>query len=141
PSWLYEVDHGATTIWESWDTISPDGVIRPMSFNHYAPGSVDDWLYRRVAGIRSSSPGYRTAVISPDFEIGVDHLKAHVGTSYGRLAVEWTRAGDAASVVVDVPFGVVATLATAAGSVPLKEGRSAHEVALGPGPAVAASSD
>ena len=90
--------------------ISPDGVIRPMSFNHYAPGSVDDWLYRRVAGIRSTSPGYRTAVIEPDFEIGVDHVAAHVGTPYGRLAVEWTRTGDAASVVVDVPFGVEATL-------------------------------
>ena len=113
PSWLYEVDHGATTIWEAWDAISPDGEIRPMSFNHYAPGSVDDWLYRRVAGIRSTSPGYRTAVIEPDFEIGVDHVAAHVGTPYGRLAVEWTRTGDAASVVVDVPYGVAARLVTA----------------------------
>ena len=86
PSWLYEVDNGATTFWETWDAISPDGVIRPMSFNHYAPGSVDDWLYRRVAGIRSTSPGYRTAVIEPDFEIGVDHVAAHVGTPYGELA-------------------------------------------------------
>lgn len=59
PSWLYEVDRGATTFWETWDAISPDGEIRPMSLNHYAPGSVDDWLYRRVAGIRSTSPGYR----------------------------------------------------------------------------------
>ena len=83
PSWLYEVDHGATTIWEAWDAISPDGEIRPMSFNHYAPGSVDDWLYRRVAGIRSTSPGYRTAVIEPDFDDGVDHVAAHVGTPYG----------------------------------------------------------
>ena len=74
PSWLYEVDHGATTFWETWDAISPDGEIRPMSFNHYAPGSVDDWLYRRVAGIRSTSPGYRTAVIEPDFDTGVDHV-------------------------------------------------------------------
>ena len=64
PSWLYEVDRGATTIWEAWDAIAPDGEIRPMSFNHYAPGSVDDWLYRRVAGIRPTSPGYRTAVIA-----------------------------------------------------------------------------
>ena len=47
----------------------------PMSFNHYAPGSVDDWLYRRVAGIRSTSPGYRTAVIEPDFDAGVDHVR------------------------------------------------------------------
>jgi alpha-L-rhamnosidase len=133
PSWLYEVDNGATTFWETWDAISPDGAIRPMSFNHYAPGSVDDWLYRRGAGIRSTSPGYRTAVIEPDFDIGVDHVAAHVGTPYGRLAVEWTRAGDAASVVVDVPFGVAARLVTGDGSVALPPGRTTHEVALDSG--------
>lgn len=126
PSWLYEVDNGATTFWEAWDAISPDGVIRPMSFNHYAPGSVDDWLYRRVAGIRSTSPGYRTAVIEPDFEIGVDRVAAHVGTPYGRLGVEWTRTGDAASVVVDVPFGVSATLVAGGRTFALPPGRSTH---------------
>lgn len=124
PSWLYEVDNGATTFWEMWDAISPDGAIRPMSFNHYAPGSVDDWLFRRVAGIRSTSPGYRTAVIEPDFEIGVDRVAAHVGTPYGRLAVEWTRTGDAASIVVDVPFGVDATLVRAGERIALPPGRS-----------------
>ena len=130
PSWLYEVDNGATTFWETWDAISPDGAIRPMSFNHYAPGSVDDWLYRRVAGIRSTSPGYRTAVIEPDFEIGIEHVAAHVGTPYGELAVEWTRTGDAASVVVDVPFGVSARLVMPAGGVALAAGRSEHSVVL-----------
>jgi len=138
PSWLYEVDRGATTIWESWDAISPDGTIRPMSFNHYAPGSVDDWLYRRVAGIRSTSPGYRTAVIEPDFDAGLARVRAHVGTPYGRLAVEWERAGDAASVTVDVPFGVAARLVaprtSAIGSgdpgVELGPGRSTHVLDL-----------
>ncbi len=131
PSWLYQVDHGATTIWEAWDAIAPDGQIRPMSFNHYAPGSVDDWLYRRVAGIRSTSPGYRTVVIEPDFAIGVDHVAAHVRTPYGRLAVDWTRAGDAASVMIEVPHGVAAELVWPGGSVPLPAGRSTHELTLG----------
>jgi alpha-L-rhamnosidase len=135
PSWLYEVDNGATTIWEAWDAISPAGEIRPMSFNHYAPGSVDDWLYRRVAGIRSTSPGYRTAVIEPDFEIGVDHVAAHVGTPYGRLGVEWTRVGNAASVAVDVPYGVFVELVWPGGSVALTPGRSTHQVALAANPA------
>ena len=130
PSWLYEVDHGATTIWEAWDAISPDGEIRPMSLNHYAPGSVDDWLYRRVAGIRSTSPGYRTAVIEPDFDAGVDHVRAHVGTPYGALGVEWTRAGDAASVTVEVPFGIEVTLVTADGRVSLSPGTSSHTARL-----------
>jgi alpha-L-rhamnosidase len=128
PSWLYEVDHGATTIWETWDAISPDGEIRPMSFNHYAPGSVDDWLYRRVAGIRPTAPGYRTATIEPDFEAGVDSVRAHVGTPYGRLAVEWTTTADAASITVDVPHGVAATLVTHAGRVALDAGASTHVI-------------
>ncbi|HYJ49875.1 MAG TPA: family 78 glycoside hydrolase catalytic domain [Microbacterium sp.] len=133
PSWLYEVDHGATTIWESWDAISPDGEIRPMSFNHYAPGSVDDWLYRRVAGIRATSPGFRTAVIEPDFDAGLDSARAHVGTPYGRLGVEWTRTGDAASATVEVPFGVAVTLLTPAMSAALEPGRSTHAVDLSAG--------
>jgi alpha-L-rhamnosidase len=102
-----------------------------MSFNHYAPGSVDDWLYRRVAGIRSTAPGYRTVVIEPDFAIGVDHVAAHLGTPQGRLGVEWTRAGDAASVVVELPYGVTAEFVWPGGSVALPPGRSAHEVELG----------
>ena len=130
PSWLYEVDHGATTIWETWDAIAPDGTIRPMSLNHYAPGSVDDWLYRRVAGIRSTSAGYRTAVIEPDFDIGIDHIAAHVGTPHGRLAVEWERVGDAASVTVTVPFGVTATLRVGDRVVALDPGVSTHTLAV-----------
>ncbi|MFK4805773.1 family 78 glycoside hydrolase catalytic domain [Microbacterium sp. ZW CA_36] len=151
PSWLYEVDRGATTIWEAWDAISPDGEIRPMSFNHYAPGSVDDWLYRRVVGIRSTSPGYRTAVVEPDFDAGVDAVRAHVGTPFGRLGAEWTRTAGAAgaaggaagaasggivvtvtvTVTVDVPFGVAAHLVVGGHIVALESGRSTHVIGLG----------
>ncbi|MDT0181641.1 family 78 glycoside hydrolase catalytic domain [Microbacterium sp. ARD31] len=127
PSWLYEVDRGATTFWETWDAIAPDGSIRPMSMNHYAPGSVDDWLYRRVAGIRPTSPGYRTAVIEPDVDIGVGRVSAHVTTPYGRLAVTWSRAGDAISLEVEVPHGVTAELRLGGDTVPLPAGTSVHE--------------
>ncbi|WP_417512317.1 family 78 glycoside hydrolase catalytic domain [Microbacterium sp.] len=127
PSWLYEVDHDATTIWESWDAIAPDGTIRPMSFNHYAPGSVDDWLYRRVAGIRSTSPGYRSATLAPDFDSGVDSARAQVGTPFGPLRVEWTKSVDAASVTADVPYGIDAVLRGPTGdTIPLLPGRSTH---------------
>ncbi|GAA5086587.1 glycoside hydrolase family 78 protein [Microbacterium yannicii] len=130
PSWLYEVDRGATTIWEAWDAISPDGEIRPMSFNHYAPGSVDDWLYRRVAGIRSTSPGYRTAVIEPDFDAGVDEARAHVGTPFGRFAVEWTRTDEVATVTAEVPYGMTAHLRAGGVDVALEPGRSTHAIRL-----------
>lgn len=59
PSWLYAVKMGATTIWERWDGILPDGSLHEPSmnsFNHYSYGSVGDWLYRVVAGIRETSP-------------------------------------------------------------------------------------
>lgn len=132
PSWLYEVDHGATTIWEAWDAISPDGEIRPMSLNHYSPGSVDDWLYRRVAGLRPASPGYRSAVIEPDFESGVTSVSAQVGTPSGVLGVQWQRAGDDVSVTVDVPFGVEATLRVGGDEVALTAGRSTHRLQVQP---------
>ncbi len=78
PSWLYQVDQGATTVWERWDAILPDGSIHPgtmtalegedagqephmLSFNHYAYGAVIDWVYRTVAGLAPTleAPGYR----------------------------------------------------------------------------------
>lgn len=95
-----------------------------------SPGTVDDWLYRRVAGIRSTTPGFRTAVIEPDFGAGVDHVKAHVGTPYGELVAEWRVAGATASLTVTVPFGVDATLVAAGSTVALAPGRSTHAIDL-----------
>jgi alpha-L-rhamnosidase len=127
PSWLYEVDHGATTIWESWDAVAPGGAVREVSLNHYAFGCVDDWLYRRVAGIRPTSPGYATATVEPDFAIGVDEVEAHVGTPYGRLAVAWRRNGDAFDLRVTVPYGVNVILSTSEGEVSLAAGENVSE--------------
>ena len=61
PSWLYPVTMGATTVWERWDSMLPDGSINPgemTSFNHYALGAVADWIHRTVAGIAPLEPGY-----------------------------------------------------------------------------------
>ncbi len=68
PSWLYSVTMGATTVWERWDSMLPDGSINPgqmTSFNHYALGAVADWMHRRVAGLAAGDPGYRTIVVRP----------------------------------------------------------------------------
>ena len=56
--WIYEVEHGATTMWENWDAIRPDGQVDGCSFNHYAFGCVGDFLYRRVLGIQNAGIGY-----------------------------------------------------------------------------------
>ena len=61
PSWLYTVTMGATTIWERWDSMLPDGTINPgqmTSFNHYALGAVADWMHRNIGGIAPLEPGY-----------------------------------------------------------------------------------
>jgi len=129
PSWLYEVDRGATTVWEAWDAIAADGAVRAVSFNHYAFGCVDDWLFRRIAGIRSTSPGWRTAVVAPDFDAGFDHVDAAIPTPYGRLAVEWTREGDDVVVRAGVPFGVAADLVVDGVATRLPPGDSVHRAA------------
>ncbi len=68
PSWLYPVSMGATTVWERWDSMLPDGSINPgdmTSFNHYALGAVADWLHRTVAGLAPAAPGYRELLVAP----------------------------------------------------------------------------
>ena len=68
PSWLYPVTMGATTIWERWDSMLPDGTINPgemTSFNHYALGAVADWMHRVVGGLAPAEPGYRAVRIAP----------------------------------------------------------------------------
>jgi Bacterial alpha-L-rhamnosidase 6 hairpin glycosidase domain len=67
PSWLYPVTMGATTIWERWNSMLPDGSINPgqmTSFNHYALGAVADWIHRTVAGLAPAAAGYRAGCAS-----------------------------------------------------------------------------
>jgi len=131
PSWLYEVDRGATTIWETWDGVSPDGDVRTMSFNHYAFGCVDDWLFRRVAGLVPAASGWRRARIEPDLECGLARVDAAVPTPYGELAVDWRRQGDDALVRVSVPHGIDAELVVGERVIRLDAGVSEHAVACG----------
>ncbi|MEV6302995.1 family 78 glycoside hydrolase catalytic domain [Actinoplanes sp. NPDC051861] len=126
PSWLYQVDNGATSIWESWDAVGPDGPRRELSLNHYAFGCVDDWLYRRVAGIRAAAPGYREVVFEPDFEAGAGEVRAHVGTPFGRVGVGWRRRDGEVRVWGTVPEGVVARLVLPGGEISLPAGEFDH---------------
>lgn len=90
PSWLYEVKKGATTVWERWNAIQPDGSLfdpAMSSFNHYAYGSVGDWLYRRVAGIDASEPGYRRILLCPHPVRALGDYFAAYRTPYGEVSV------------------------------------------------------
>jgi alpha-L-rhamnosidase len=106
PSWLYPVTMGATTIWERWDSILPDGSINPgdmTSFNHYALGAVADWLHRTVAGLAPTEPGYRSMIVAPRPGGGLTWARAAHDTPYGRAEVAWERTGSALRVTVTVP--------------------------------------
>ncbi|MBX3194135.1 MAG: family 78 glycoside hydrolase catalytic domain [Microbacteriaceae bacterium] len=127
PSWLYQVRMGATTIWESWFAVSPEGDPGLLSYNHYAFGCVDDWLFRQVAGIRPLEPGYRSLEIRPDLAAPFGEVEASVQTPYGAVAVQWSSAGAEPVVVTEVPAGVRAELVLPGRApVPLRAGRSEH---------------
>ena len=92
PSWLYPVTMGATTIWERWDSMLPDGSVNPgemTSFNHYALGAVADWLHRHVAGLAPAAPGYRVVTIRPRPGGGLTHASARLVTPYGPAESSW----------------------------------------------------
>ena len=96
PSWLYPVTLGATTSWERWDNIRPDGTFQTPnanSFNHYAFGAIGDWLYRVVAGLDFDPdyPGYRRIIFRPRPGGSLTHASASLETPYGRAASAWTR--------------------------------------------------
>ncbi|WP_116951670.1 alpha-L-rhamnosidase [Jiangella endophytica] len=113
PSWLYAVGMGATTIWERWDSMLPDGSINPgemTSFNHYAYGAVADWLHRCVAGLAPAAPGYREVSVRPLVTGQLQRAAARHLSPYGPIAVSWRLDGERFEVELDVPAGVTAHL-------------------------------
>jgi alpha-L-rhamnosidase len=106
PSWLYPVTMGATTIWERWDSLLPDGSVNPgemTSFNHYALGAVADWLHRTVAGLAPGAPGYRSLDIQPHPGGGLTYAAARHRTPYGTAACSWRLTPGEITVDIEVP--------------------------------------
>jgi alpha-L-rhamnosidase len=157
PSWLYQVIQGATTIWERWDAILPDGSIHPgrmavppgmaasaedgghmLSFNHYAYGAVIDWVYRNLAGIAPDidRPGYRHIVFAPKPVEGIAHASASIETAFGPAAIAWRLVDGRLTAALELPFGTSGEFRAPVlpGSDVEIDGRAAAAlVALGPG--------
>lgn len=113
PSWLYTVLSGGTTIWERWDSQLPDGSVNPggmTSFNHYALGSVADWMHRVIGGVEQTSPGYRTVRIAPRPGAGITSAKIKHASPYGDIEVEWEIRDGLLECSVSLPTGVSGTL-------------------------------
>ena len=130
PSWLYSVTMGATTIWERWDSMLPNGDINPgemTSFNHYALGAVADWLHRTVAGLAPAAPGYRRIEIKPIPGGGLTHAAARHLTPYGPAAVSWQIADGAITVEAEIPANTSAAIyLPGVDQLPLEVGAGRH---------------
>ena len=99
PSWLYEVNMGATTIWERWNAVLPDGVISGIgmnSMNHYAYGSIVEWMYRNMCGINPTeeAPGFKRVRLAPEPDSRLGRAKATVNSPAGLYESGWQYEAD-----------------------------------------------
>lgn len=117
PGWLYQINNGATSMWERWDAILPDGSFQSgdlegadngmISFNHYAYGAVTSWMYRNVAGISPviDKPGYEEILFAPTPHESLIWAKASVETRFGTASIDWKKSGLGYEATIVVPSG------------------------------------
>ena len=119
PSWLYEVEHGATTIWESWFALAEDGTpfcstlgeyVFTMSLNHYAFGCVDDWMFRSINGIEHMAPGFKKICIAPKMDRRLSWAKRTYECGYGTISSEWKKDGEDFVMKVQIPCNTTAVI-------------------------------
>ncbi|GAA2036676.1 family 78 glycoside hydrolase catalytic domain [Agromyces tropicus] len=113
PSWLYPVTMGATTVWERWDSMLPDGTINAgemTSFNHYALGAVADWIYQVVGGIRPAAPGYGRVRIQPVPGPGITWAETSYASAHGTVSAAWRTDEGGFALEVALPDGLPAEI-------------------------------
>ena len=108
PSWLYPVTKGATTIWERWNGIKPDGSFQypsMNSFNHYAYGAIGEWMYANLMGLKINEkfPGYKRYNIQPLFDKNFDYVKGSFDSNYGKIQIAWTRKNGKLQLSLEIP--------------------------------------
>ena len=107
PSWLYEVDMGATTIWERWNSVLPDGKISGTgmnSLNHYAYGSIAQWMYENICGLTMKDVGFKEFLVAPEFTDRFSYVDMQYDSPKGTIAIKWERKEDGYQLYVKVPF-------------------------------------
>ncbi|HOB05109.1 MAG TPA: family 78 glycoside hydrolase catalytic domain [Propionibacteriaceae bacterium] len=111
PSFLYPVTMGATTIWERWDSVMPDGTVNATgmtSLNHYALGAVADWMHRVVGGLQRVEPGWSRIRIAPQPGGDLSSAKSSHDTVLGRAESAWSLSGRELTVTAVIPDGASA---------------------------------
>ena len=115
PGWLYQVERGATSIWERWDALAEDGTIYDPdmnSYNHYAYGAVCQWLFEDVAGIKplEDKPGFEEVAFDPAILPALPPVSAWHDTRFGRIEAGWTLEEGTVTCRLVLPQGVTARL-------------------------------
>ena len=113
PGWLYEVDMGATTIWERWNSLMPDGTPNPdgmNSYNHYAYGSVMEFVYRRIVGIETVEAGFKTIRIAPNPCKGLACVKAEYESVRGKIISGYEQRDGKIKFMAEIPNGAQAEI-------------------------------
>ncbi len=98
PGWMYQIERGATTTWERWDALRPDGSVNEtkmsddnmVSFNHYSFGSVGEFYYRYILGINPLKPGYKKVEIRPFMDERLGSVSGSYKSAAGEIKVAWT---------------------------------------------------
>ncbi len=111
PSWLYEVNLGATTVWELWDGVNEDGsfnLFEMNSLNQYGFATIGDWLVKELAGLKSLQPGYKKSRIAPRLVKGISEVKASYETPYGLLSVDLKCQGGQITSHIHIPENTTA---------------------------------
>lgn len=110
PSWLYEVEHGATTIWESWYGYEDDGSPIPISMNHYTFGCIDDWIFRNINGIDKNDAGFKKILIHPQPDESLQFANRTYHTPHGAVSCNWKKEGNQFVLDVVIPCNTTATV-------------------------------
>lgn len=103
PGWLYALKWGATTVWENWAAILPDGTRTNSSYNHFAFGCVGDFLYRKIGGLQAEEPGYRKIRINPDYGCGLNWADTIFDSVHGKIQVHWEKHDGEITLEVTLP--------------------------------------
>ncbi len=109
PSWLYQVNMGATTVWERWNSVLPNGMVSDTgmnSMNHYAYGAILEWMYRHMSGLNpcEEKPGFKRAIIRPEIDSRLTSVLAEYNSAAGLYVSGWRKEGDSIIYTVEVPF-------------------------------------
>lgn len=137
PSLLYPISMGATTIWERWNSMLPDGRINPgemTSFNHYALGSVSMFLYSVVGGIAATKPGWKEILVHPRPGGTVTDARVSHLSPYGRISCEWEIKGNKLLVNVEIPPNSTGTVILPGMTEVIGSGMKTYEVEWKPDP-------